>query len=218
MQSVYADQKGVHILWAPPRFAGGKGAEFTYSLDSPAAQQLQACYSHLAKLGYPVIGLAFLQAEPAAPPDAPTAAAPARVGPSLRTPLATPSADRKDRPLIARLHPAAPDEPNRVLVAPVADPENLQVLVAPEQLARALYAAASPARPVDERLSYLRCRPGKNGLKIVEVGIGAGETDAPGRWQEVASWWEAAQRHPAAGIKTGPAAAPKAQDPELNLG
>ena len=235
LRSAYADRAGVHVIWQP---AGGREAgskiEFLYDFDSAAAQRLEECYGQLSKLGYPVVGLGFLRAElsPAptgagpqaeAPPERPAPAPPETAAPAK--PLAAEeagraaAADKKERTFVMRLHPASPDEPNRALVAPVENRENIQVLVAPERLVRALYAAAAGTQPPDQRVTYLRCRPGKSGLKVVDVGVGEGRDQGPARWDEVAAWWEAAQKAPAPEAKKArpaPEAGP-IPAPELGL-
>jgi hypothetical protein len=65
------------------------------------------------------------------------------------------------------------------------------VLVAPDPLLlRTLRAGADPALPAEERLTFLRGTLGKNGLKIVEVGLGEGKDHAPARWEDAAKWLE----------------------------
>jgi len=231
LRSAYADRAGVHLLWEPgsDRTPGDK-IELIYPLNSAVAERLQDCYGQLAKLGYKIVGLELLKPELApapadaeespAPPAAPSAgpqAAPKTAAPAEA--LRAPPAEKKERTLVMRLHPAAPEEPNRALVAPVENQENLQVLVAPERLVRALYAAADAARPPDQRVTYLRCALGKSGLKVVDVGLGEGPEAGPNRWQEVAAWWESAAKSPEPAEKkprAAPLAAPSAA-PELGL-
>ena len=186
----------------------------------------------LSKLGYPVVGLGFLRAELA---PAPAGARPAEhaleraasvpeeaavpATPPAAEEAARPAADKKDRTYVMRLHPVSPDEPNRALVAPVDNRENIQVLVAPERLVRALYAAADGTQPPERRVTYLRCRPGKSGLKVVDIGVGEGRDQGPARWEELAVWWEAAQKAPAPEAKKlrpAPEAGP-IPAPELGL-
>jgi hypothetical protein len=215
LRAAFADREGVHLLWQDPghRAAEGK-VTLTYALDSAVAQQLQGCYQQLSRLGYRVVGLELLQ-----PKVAPAAADPTH-SPGTETPAPIPetpkvaakiagaadvargpAVEKKERTLVMRLHPAAPEEPHRAIVAPVENAENLQVLVAPERLVRALYAAADAGQPADQRVTYLRCALGKAGLKVVDVGVGEGREQGPARWEEVAAWWEAAQPRPEAAKK-----------------
>jgi hypothetical protein len=122
-----------------------------------------------------------------------------------------------------RLNPEVPEQPNRAPVSPVDSADNLQILVAPERLLRTMRSAAATSRPIENRLTYLRCAMGKNGLKVVEVGLGEGKENNPARWAEVAHWSaEQAEKSPSpkrsasAPAAPAPAATP-APPPELNL-
>ncbi|MGH7997772.1 MAG: hypothetical protein ACREFX_15615, partial [Opitutaceae bacterium] len=101
---------------------------------------------------------------------------------------------------VMRLHPPTSDHPGRAVVSPVEDDKNLQVVIAPERLVRALHAAAVRERGPDERVTYLKCSVARGGLKIVAVGLGEkpdGEA-SPARWKDIEAWWAAAQKAPAA--------------------
>jgi hypothetical protein len=111
-----------------------------------------------------------------------------------------------------RLNPEVPEQPNRALVSPVDSKDNLQILVAPERLLRTLRAASEPDRPIESRLTYLRCAMGKNGLKVVEVGLGEGPENHPARWAEVAPW-AAEQAEKAVGTKKTPPASTRGAPP-----
>jgi hypothetical protein len=78
--------------------------------------------------------------------------------------------------------------------------EPAPLLAAPGRILTALRAGMDPARPAEERLTYLRGTLGKNGLKIVEVGLGEGKDHAPSRWED-ASQWLARQAEPEAPAK-----------------
>jgi len=74
------------------------------------------------------------------------------------------------------------------------------MLAAPERLMRALQTAADPERPAGERLTFLRCSLGKEGLKIVDVGLGEGKEHGPARWEDAAKWL-AGQPEPESPVK-----------------
>ena len=126
--------------------------------------------------------------------------------------------EAREQTIVMRLNPEIPEQPNRALVSPVDSAENTQILVAPERLLRSLRAAADPARPAEDRLTYLRCAMGKSGLKVVDVGLGEGKENSPGRWAEVSAWSaEQADKGPnPRRSQTVPVTA-QAPDPELNL-
>jgi hypothetical protein len=96
--------------------------------------------------------------------------------------------------------------------------ENTQILVAPERLLRSLRAAADPSRPAQDRLTYLRCAMGRGGLKVVDVGLGEGKDNSPGRWSEVSEWWAEQTEKGPGGKKSQPVPVTnQASSPELNL-
>lgn len=206
LRSAYADDAGVHVIWA----AGGAGrrakeTELLYSFDSAVAARLQACYSGLAELGHEVVDLRVWRKDAVA-----SVSAPAPAKPSPPVPAAKPDVSR-----VMRLHPEPGDTPGRAVVSPVGDDKNLQVLTAPERLVAALHAAADPKRPAAERLTHLRCAASRGALKVVAVGLGENKEDpaTPGRWENIATWWEQAKRT----VQLAPAApAPKpGPEPEL---
>jgi hypothetical protein len=215
LRAAFADQGGVHLIWQ--RTNSRQQLEETESvcpLDSRVADRLQDCYGHLARLGYKVIGLDL---RPIGAPDAgKDAATPARtaVVPAVPGKLA----DARDHAIVMRLMPEIPEQPNRALVSPVDSIENTQILVAPERLLRSLRAAADPSRPSEDRLTYLRCAMGRGGLKVVDVGLGEGKGNSPGRWAEVAEWSaEQADKAPASRKPQPVPVTTQAAEPELNL-
>jgi hypothetical protein len=62
LSAVFADEKGVHVIWQAPVRTQCKSLEFTYALDSGVAQRLQDCYGQLSQLGYKVVGLEIVTA------------------------------------------------------------------------------------------------------------------------------------------------------------
>jgi hypothetical protein len=186
LRAVFADQGGVHLLW----LRGGPGrqpeeTETICPLDSRVADSLQDCYGHLARLGFKVIGLDL---RPIGSPDASRDGALPNRSPAGPEPGPVKKAESKERTIVMRLNPEIPEQPNRALVSPVDSAENTQILIAPERLIRSLRAAADPSRPPEDRLTCLRCAMGKGGLKVVDVGLGEGKDNAPGRWAEVSEW------------------------------
>ena len=183
-------------------------------LDSRVADRLQDCYGHLARLGYKVIGLDL---RPIGAPDAgKDSATPVRT--AVKPPVPGKHADAKDQTIVMRLMPEIPEQPNRALVSPVDSVENTQILVAPERLLRSLRSAADPSRPKEDRLTYLRCAMGRGGLKVVDVGLGEGNGNLPGRWAEVSEWSaEQAEKAPAPRRPQPAPVTTQASEPELNL-
>lgn len=195
LKAAFADAGGVHLVWQESKGRQpGPDVELRYELDSDLGRRLQDCYGHLAKLGYKVVGIDLLRpaaAEPkAAEGGAPLEKAPQPVtDPGQRTAASKdPLPEKKEPTLVVRLHPVPLEQPNRALVSPVDTEENMRVVVAPERLVRALHAAADPAKPAEERLSFLRCSVGKSGLKVVDVGLGENKNQQPERWEEVSAW------------------------------
>ena len=220
LRAVFAEPGGVRLIWQPQGSRSPAGEiERIHPLDSELARRLGDCYDQLDRLGYRIVGLDLLKA---VPPDQPViaAAAPAARAPS---PQATgPAApNRKEDPsMVARLLPDDSDQPNRALVRRVGEAEAADILVAPEKVLRALRAAADPARPAEERLTFLRCAPAKSGVRVAEVGLGKGGEDGPARWEGLAPWL-ARQQPQASPGKPRPAAEPPpnrpAGEPELGL-
>lgn len=62
LSAVFADEKGVHVIWQAPIRTQCKSLEFTYALDSGVARRLQDCYGQLSQLGYKVVGLEIVTA------------------------------------------------------------------------------------------------------------------------------------------------------------
>ena len=59
---------------------------------------------------------------------------------------------------------------------------------------------------------------GKGGLKVVEVGLGEGKENSPGRWADVSEWSAAqAEKAPASKKPQPMPVTPQASDPELGL-
>lgn len=220
LRAVFAEPGGVRLVWQPQdsRAPGGE-IERTHPLDSQLARRLGDCYDHLDRLGYRIVGLDLLKAVPTEPEK--TAAA----GPAARAP-ASPAVEpaapigKQDSLIVARLLPDDSDQPNRALVRRVGEADATDILVAPEKVLRTLRAAADPARPAEERLTYLRCAPAKSGVRVAEVGVGESGEDGPARWEELAPWL-ARQQPQAAPRKPRPAAEPPparpAAEPELGL-
>jgi hypothetical protein len=226
LRAVFADQAGVHLIWqAPARGGPPAQVELHHRLDSDLAKRLQDCYGHLDRLGYKVVGLELLRANPRDPAQTPAEADPEKspvhpvtapgvraAGPAVKP--ATPSpepAEKKDRPLLVRLDPEVLEQPDRALVIPADNPENKQILVAPERLLKALRAAADPSHPPAERVTRLRCAPGKSGLKLLEVGVGEGKNNEPSRWEPPAKWLPKEAEAPPTPKPRPPS------EPELNL-
>ena len=236
LRTAFGDRDGVHLSWQVPPNAGVH--TLNYPLDSVLADRLQDCYGHLAELGYKVVGLDLLKAPPEkrpsahraeqrvgdialhlpTPPDAPPVSRPPRT-------VAAASADKKERTVVLRVDH---DRSEPAHATPTAPPKEIEktpvapVLAAPEQLMRALKVAADPERPVEDRLTFLRCSLGKEGLKIVDVGLGQDKEHGPARWEE-ASKWLARQAEPEPPRKrTHPApeavtAAGRTQGPEPDI-
>lgn len=236
LRAVFADPGGVHLIWqAPGARESASRVECLHPLDSELARRLGDCYGQLEKLGFRVVGLDLLRTSPSLPVK-PTGPAPEPdqpvTGPRPALPMREPaahaggepqkSAEKKEATLVMRLLPDVLEEPNRALVSPVDNAENAQILVAPEKVLRALRSAADPARPAEERLTYLRCAQAKGGLKLVEVGIGEGKDRGPAQWEDLSRWLprQEAETAPAARkMRPAPeAAAPRpGAQPELSL-
>ena len=214
LRAAFADQGGVHLIWQRTNGRQLEETEAVCPLDSRVADRLQDCYGHLARLGYRVIGLDL---RPIGAPDAgKDAAVPART--AVAPPVPGKHADAKDQTIVMRLMPEIPEQPNRALVSPVDSIENTQILVAPERLLRSLRAAADPSRPKEDRLTCLRCAMGRGGLKVVEVGLGEGKGNSPGRWAEVSEWSaEQAEKAPAPRRSPPEPVTTQTSEPELNL-
>lgn len=91
-----------------------------------------------------------------------------------------------------RLYRSMSDNPARTLVAPINQPDEAEVLNAPEQLLRALRSASDGDVKSSDRLTFLRCIRTAGGLKIVDIGLGlrSGSLSEPERWEESKQWWE----------------------------
>jgi hypothetical protein len=151
----------------------------TCRLDSEVADRLQDCYGQLAKLGFKVTGLEVLRPEPERPQPLEKDAAPREApSPALAAPVRR-SAERRERHLTLEVTGTQ---------VPGGAREGGPVLAASERLLSALKAGSDPARPADERLTFLRGSLGKGGLKIAEVGLGEGENHGPARWEDAATW------------------------------
>jgi len=212
LRATFADKDGVHLIWQPAaRPEAGAEVEFTCRLDSEVADKLQDCYGQLAKLGYKVAGLELLReravrvgATPGKSGDGilPPAHDETRRDAASMLPDPTPSEPASSLPDPTSLKPSepraarAPREKRptvalEVSVGPAKEAGKGAVLVAPDPLLlRTLRAGADPAQPAEERLTFLRGTLGKNGLKIVEVGLGEGKDHAPARWEDAAKWLE----------------------------
>ncbi len=197
LRAVFADRGGIHLLWRAPDPSGKSvSMERLHPLDSELARRLADCYGQLDALGYRVVGLDLLPtASPGrTPAPDPLPNSPVPTPAPREPPTASPGADsakapaKKDATSVMRLHPEVLEQPTRALVSPVDNAENAQVLVAPEKVLRALRAAADPARPEAQRLTYLRCAQAKSGLKVVDVGLGEGKDHGPASWEEFAKW------------------------------
>jgi hypothetical protein len=178
---------------------------------------------------------ATTEATPSPTIAAPPAAKPATI--PAPTPRTTPAATADARPemrhdlpaegpLLMKLHGGPSDTPGRALVHPVGDEKNLQLLLGPERLIERLHEAADPKKPEAERLTYLRCAPGRSGLKVTAVGLGEaaeGAEPGPSRWEQISPWFagvQAAQKHaPTAAASAASAASvapapPKSPEPK----
>lgn len=218
LRSAYADDVGVHLVWSVGEGTKSQQAEMLYAHDSEVGRRLQTCYERLSALGYPVVDLAAWSHAPKEGAPAPSAdadsAAPAKPMPLPERPsAAAPEAKAAPPSFIMRLHPPNSDHPGRAVVSPIEDPGNLQVLIAPEKLVRALHAAADPGRPAPERLAFVRCQPGRTGLKVAAVGLGeeADGKSGAARWVDLDAWYAAAQKEAA----PKPPAPVPAAEPEL---
>jgi len=189
LHAAYADKEGVHLIWRPsPKKEPHQEVEFTCRLDSEVADRLQDCYGQLAKLGYKVTGLEVLR-EPEAKVDAALVAAERSADGSSPAIVKTAGGDacatshREKRPPAMVLEVSA---------GPAKETgKGGNVLIAPDPLLlRALRAGADPERPAEERLTFLRGTLGKNGLKIIDVGLGEGKEHAPARWENATKWLE----------------------------
>ena len=207
LDSIFADQSGVHVSWRIPGPAkGSQPLDLTYGLDSEVGRKLDRCFDVLLKLGYELKGFDALRPasiplpvpEAQAPKSASTAA-PAPISPASATVDSGIKAEAKEqeapktkepRQLVFRLHLRSAEAAARMVVTPVDEPDKPQILVAPERLVRALQAASAESRAEGERVTFVRCVNGEKGLKVVEVGLGLGAEREPARWQEAASWWE----------------------------
>jgi hypothetical protein len=216
LRAVFADQGGVHLIWH--RADTGKQPEETETicaLDSRVADSLQDCYGHLARLGYKVIGLDLRPI--GSPVTGKDGAHPTRNA-AMPEPAVGKKSEAKERTMVVRLNPEVPEQPNRALVSPVDSAENTQILVAPERLIRSLRAAADLSHPPEDRLTYLRCATGKGGLKVVDVGLGEGKDNSPGRWADVSEWLaEQPEKGPGPKKPQPEPVTTQASNPELNL-
>lgn len=218
LQSVFADENGVHAVWQETRVHSRRSpdaapalpaTQLTSPLDSEFARQLRRCFEALSLLGYKVNGMELLAG--VSPSTSPTASAePSQTAPATSSPTAfhaetnlqpehespTPgrttssvTADKAPSEIVMRLHPPSADNPSRALVSPADDGDKPEVLIAPERVLRGLHAAANTSRPIAERLTYLRCSRGEKGLRIVAVGFGEGDERTPSRWEDAKMWW-----------------------------
>lgn len=219
LRAIFGDKEGIHLAWALPSAGDGERVVARhYSPDSALGHQLQDCYRHLAQLGFKIVGVDLQAIEgPAPAPEKPAVLPAAPAGPAKPEPTPASAPRPPSAPtLVMRLLPESKEDPDRILVEPVATPANVQALAAPERLTRALRAAASPDQPDGGRLTCLRCSLGKTGLKVTAVGFGAAREGGPERWEEIAPWLERQLEAPSEERKTKPQSAPRAV-PELEL-
>ena len=194
------------MIWeVPGAAASDREVECRYPLDSELAGRLQECYGHLGRLGYRVVGL---ELKPMAGPIAPDPAAKPK---AVRPAWPKNSVEAKPTPVLMQFVAGSTDQPSRAFVAPPDNLDKIQVLTGPERFLHALRAAADPARPAAERLTRLRCTPGRVGLQAVEVGFGETKSLQPSRWEGAEAWWAAREAEAAAAKK------PRSPEPELNL-
>lgn len=236
LQSLFADENGVHAVWqdtqvrsrmVPDAAPALAATQLTSPFDSEFARRLRYCFEALSLLGYKVNGMELLAG--ASPSTSPTASAkPSQTAPATASPTvlpaeanlqpghASPSPDgttggvttnATPSEIVMRLHPPSADHPSRALVSPAADGDKPEVLIAPERVLRALHAAANTSRPSAERLTYLRCSRGEKGLRIVAVGFGEGAERAPSRWEDAETWWNDACKTLAASVQSESTAA-----------
>ncbi len=229
LQSLFADENGVHAVWQETQThsrssadsaAAQSATQFTSRLDSELAHRLRRCFEALSHLGYKVNGIELLagvspsalrtastkqsQTTPVTPP---TTAHSVETNPVPEHTKAGPASlaagvttDAVPSEIVMRLHPPSADHPSRALVSPAEDSDKPEVLIASERVLRALHAAASTSRPLAERLTYLRCSRGEKGLRIVAVGFGEGAERAPSRWEDAKMWWHDAGKTLAANV------------------
>ena len=217
LQAAFGDREGVHLNWQVP--PPEKSRTLDYPLDSALAGGLQQCYHHLGELGYKVVGLELLQKSPEKRPA--TRADPRAEEPTpAHAPKETVPAPegKKARTVVVRLAHPAPETPSPAAESAAKPP----VLAVPEQWLRVLQTAAHPDRPAGERLTFLRCSVEKDGLKIIDVGLGEDKERGPAHWEDAEKWAarQAEPERPAKRPRPAPeAAAPvhRAAEPELDL-
>jgi hypothetical protein len=125
------------------------------------------------------------------------------------------AAPKTDPGRLMRLNPERSDIASRLVVIPAEGDPKPEVITGAETFFNALHAAADPSVPESERLTFLKCRPVKGELKVVELGFGrqAGAAAEPARTETAAAWWKNAQKIRAADAKAPEGPTPGASPP-----
>ena len=95
-----------------------------------------------------------------------------------------------------KLSPQRSEMASRLVVIPAEGDPRPEVITGAETFFNALHAAADAGVPEADRLTFLKCRPVKGELKVVELGFGrkAGAATEPARTESAAAWWKQAQK------------------------
>jgi hypothetical protein len=192
MKAIFSDKEGIHVIWSKTEPGKVPLTEVsTHTLDSEVASTLNACYHHLSRLGYTVVGLDMkpiisAQHSPQQSDDykktsteiIPKKAKVARVVPD----------NLPEQTIVVRPHSLRQEEPNRLFISPVDNEENILSIPVPENVLHSIRTNIDKSLPEDKRVTFLRCSPYMGTYKIVAVGEGITDKQNAVKWTELSQW------------------------------